>query len=201
MYKVGITGGIGSGKSMICQIFELLGVPVYYADARAKLLMWQNKKLKQQIKSAFGSEVYHSNGRINRPYLASKIFSDKELLKTINSLVHPAVQKDTEAWYKSLESSVCPYALKEAAIMIESGSHVYLDALIVVTCPVEIRVSRVIKRDKSKSEDIKRRIASQMPDEERIKYATYIINNDGTQSIVNQVWALHKQLCIKAASW
>jgi dephospho-CoA kinase len=198
MYKVGITGGIGSGKSTICKLFELLEVPVYYADARAKLLMWQDKSLKLEIKNVFGNEVYHSNGRINRALLANKIFSNTELLKTINNLVHPVVQKDTEAWLNSLATHDLPYALKEAAIMIESGSHLHLDALIVVTCPLAIRIKRVLNRDRSKAEEIKRRINSQMPDEERLKYANYIINNDGTESIVNQVWTIHSQLVVKS---
>jgi len=198
MYKVGITGGIGSGKSTICKLFELIGVPIYYADTRAKILMWKDKTLKSEIKNVFGAEVYHSNGRINSALLANKIFSNKELLNTINNLVHPVVHKDTEAWYKGLESSKAPYAIKEAAIMIESNSHLHLDALIVVTCPVDIRITRVLKRDKSKAEDIKRRINNQMSDNERLKHANYIINNDGTHSVIAQVCTIHQKLVAKS---
>ena len=132
MYKVGITGGIASGKTTICKIFELLGVPVYYADDRAKQLMTASKVIKHQIITLFGTEAYFKNGRLNRKYIGSIAFNDPPILKKLNAIVHPAVIQDGHDWFEKLKD--VPYALKEAALLIESGSYKTLDKTIVVTC-------------------------------------------------------------------
>ncbi|MBK8388059.1 MAG: dephospho-CoA kinase [Saprospiraceae bacterium] len=192
MYKVGITGGIASGKTTICKIFELLGVPVYYADDRAKQLMTASKVIKHQIITLFGTEAYFKNGRLNRKYIGSIAFNDPSILKKLNAIVHPAVIQDGHDWFETLIE--VPYSLKEAALLIESGSYKTLDKTIVVTCPEEIRLLRAAKRDKAKVTDIKSRMQNQMPDEERIKYADYIINNDGKDLLIPQILHIHQQI-------
>jgi len=192
MYKVGITGGIASGKTTICKIFELLGVPVYYADDRAKQLMTASKVIKHQIITLFGTEAYFKNGRLNRKYIGSIAFNDPPILKKLNAIVHPAVIQDGHDWFEKLKD--VPYALKEAALLIESGSYKTLDKTIVVTCPEEIRLLRATKRDKAKVTDIKSRMQNQMPDAERIKYADYIINNDGKDLLIPQILDIHVQI-------
>ena len=145
MKRIGITGGIGSGKTTVCKIFESLGIPVYYADDRAKVLMTENKKLVDEIKKLIGDKSYFEDGSLNRQYIASVVFKNKNKLEQLNSLVHPAVAKDGILWQQS--QSVVPYTLKEAALLIESGSFQALDYLITVWAPKETRIQRVIKRD------------------------------------------------------
>lgn len=191
MKKVGVTGGIGSGKTTICKMFELLGIPIYDADSRAKWLMTYNKSLKQSIKTLLGTESYHRNGRLNRGVVAKKVFSDKKLLSGLNALVHPAVAEDSNNWFENQEG---PYAIKEAALMIESGSHTELDYLIVVTCDEEERVRRVIKRDQTNEKAVRSRIANQLDEKTRLKHADFIIDNSGEESVINQVLEIHKRL-------
>jgi len=192
MLKVGITGGIGSGKTTCCRIFETLGIPVYYADEGAKRLMYKNKKLKTEIKKVLGDEAYHSNGRMNKAYIGQKIFSDKSLLKKVNALVHPAVALDVMAWFGNIKNK--PYALEEAALLIESGAYKFFDELIVVTAPINRRISWVMKRDKLSKKEVSQRLKNQLSDEERIKKANFIIANDGEIPLIQQVYAIHKQL-------
>lgn len=192
MYKIGITGGIGSGKTTICRIFESLGIPVYYADDRAKKLMTGNKNVKSELIQLFGNDAYFKNGRLNRKYIASLAFNDETLLKKLNAIVHPAVIKDGHEWF--LKQQASPYALKEAALLIESGSYKSLDKVIVVICPEEIRLERAMKRDKAKLSDIKKRMAQQMTDRERKSFANYVINNDGKHSLISQILAIHHQI-------
>ena len=191
MISVGVTGGIGSGKSTVCRIFEQLDIPVYYADKEAKRLMSHNPELKTQIKSLLGHQAYHSNGRLNRKYVASIIFSDKELLEKLNKLVHPAVRKDAKAWTQRQNSK---YSLQEAALFVENGSYKQLDYLIVVTAPVEMRIKRVVKRDHSNFDEVKRRIDSQLPEIEKKKVADFIIDNSGDVSLIHQVLKIHRKL-------
>lgn len=191
MIKVGITGGIGSGKSTVARMLAEKGIPVYYADARAKYLMSYDPELKSAIKEAFGPEVYHRNGRLNRAALAKIIFSDKAKLQTINGLVHPAVARDGERWFDEQNTH---YALKEAALMIESGSHKSLDKLIVVVADKEERINRVVKRDRTDRKAIMARINNQMSDEQRLAEADYVIDNNDFDKLQEQVDALHDQL-------
>lgn len=191
MIKVGLTGGIGSGKTTVAKLFAAKGIPIYYADTRAKYLMTYDKSLKSKIIEAFGKEVYHRNGRLNRKILASIIFNDKSKLTIINSLVHPAVAADGEAWYAAQKTA---YAIKEAALMIESGSHNDLDTLVVVTADIEERIRRVRKRDKASIKDVESRINNQLSDAERLTHADYVIDNNDKRMLQEQVDALHEEL-------
>lgn len=160
--KIGITGGIGSGKSTVCRLFEELGIPVYNADERAKYLMQHEHYLIDEIKKNFGEEVYE-NGQLNRALLASKVFHDKEKVNLLNSLVHPAVFRDSERWIEEQQTAHPPYAIKEAALLIEAGSYKYLDKLIVVTAPLAVRLQRVCERDQVSVEEVQARMKNQLP--------------------------------------
>ncbi len=145
--KIGITGGIGSGKTTVCKIFETLGIPVYYADDRAKELMVTNPDLVAGIKKLFGEEAYHSDGSLNRAHIAALAFGDAAMLAQLNALVHPAVHQDGYEWAESQTDA--PYTLREAALVFESGGHKKLDKVITVFAPKEMRIERVMARDKA----------------------------------------------------
>jgi dephospho-CoA kinase len=189
--KIGITGGIGSGKTTVCKIFETLGIPVYYADERAKWLMTNDLELVKNIKILFGKAAYN-DGILNRSYIAEIAFSDPQKLEQLNSLVHPAVLRDGEIWQESHPN--VPYTLKEAALLFESGSYKQLDKIIVVTAPLELRIQRVLQRDQTSREAVEARIAKQMLEEEKIKRADFIIINDNTHALIPQVLQIHRQL-------
>ncbi len=195
MLKVGITGGIGSGKTTCCKMFEALDIPVYYADEGAKRLMYKNKKLKTEIKKVLGEEAYYNNGKMNKAYIGSKIFNDKSLLKKVNNLVHPAVAMDVMNWFGSIKNK--PYGLEESALLIESGAYKFFDELIVVTAPIEKRIEWVMKRDKLSKKEVSQRLKNQITDAERIKKANFVIVNDGTIPLTVQVHTIHKQLTKK----
>jgi dephospho-CoA kinase len=192
--KVGITGGIGSGKTTVCKLFEELGAPVYYADDRAKYLMQHEHHLIDEIKRNFGEDVYE-NCRLNRKLLAERVFNDKAKLALLNSLVHPAVFRDTERWVEDQKERKVPYVLKEAALLVETGSYKVLDKLIVVTAPMDLRMQRVSHRDQVDTEEVIARIKNQLPDEEKIKLADFVITNDkDLENLRTQVLAIHHQL-------
>lgn len=191
MIKVGLTGGIGSGKTTVAKLFAQKGIPIYYADTRAKYLMTFNKPLKAKIINTFGKIVYHRNGRLNRKALAKIVFNDKSKLAVINQLVHPVVAIDGEKWYQQQHT---PYAIKEAALMIESGSHKDLDILIVVTADMEERISRVMSRDKASRKQVESRINNQLSDSKRMPFADYIIDNNDRKTLQKQVDDIHKRL-------
>lgn len=191
MLKVGITGGIGSGKTTVCQLFELYGVPVFYADERAKLLMHTDPILIDGIKEAFGKSVYLKDGYLDRKKLAAIVFNDAKQLERLNSLVHPAVFKDFDSWSSQQKS---PYVLKEAAILFESGSDIDCSFTILVTSPPEIRISRVMSRDKISDDEVKKRMDKQMSDEKKRELADFIIRNDEQQLLIPQVIDLHHKL-------
>lgn len=195
MLKVGITGGIGSGKSSVCKIFEVLGVPVYYADDRAKALMTEDQELVAGLIARFGEDTYQ-NGQLNRPYLAEKVFNDKEALAALNALVHPAVAKDALKWHQQHQNA--PYTIKEAALLFEAGSYKQLDQVIVVTAPKAIRIKRVMQRDGSTQEQVEARMDNQWPEEKKIELADHIIINDGEHELIEQVMKLHQQLLEEA---
>lgn len=194
MIKVGITGGIGSGKTTACRLFEVLGIPVYYADPRAKWLMTYDKALKQSIKDLLGAEAYHRNGRLNRAAVAGKIFTDKALLQGLNALVHPAVGIDAQRWYAEMAAEGHPYALKEAALLVENGSYKTLDYLISVSAPEKLRIERVMARDGISAEQVEQRMSNQLPQSAKDEVADFIIHNDGKQSLIRQVWSIHRSL-------
>lgn len=195
MLKVGITGGIGSGKSSVCKIFEVLGVPIYYADDRAKALMTTNTDLIAGIKERFGEAAY-VNGQLDRGYLAGKVFNNKEALAALNALVHPAVALDAERWHK--EHLKAPYTLKEAALLFEAGSYKQLDKIIVVTAPKKVRIQRVMQRDNVTAELVEARMNNQWPEEKKVALADYVIDNSGEQELIDQVMQLHQQLLKEA---
>ncbi|MDB5227352.1 MAG: dephospho-CoA kinase [Bacteroidota bacterium] len=192
MLKVGITGGIGSGKTTVCGIFSTLGIPVYYADIRAKELMISDEGLKNQITKLFGDEAYQPDGGLNTKFIAAKAFTGKTLLQQLNALVHPAVFNDSITWFQQHADK--PYALYEAAIMFESGSNKMMDKMITVYAPEEDRISRIIARDKVGRVDVLERINKQLPEEEKIKRADFIIYNDETHPLIEQVMSIHEQL-------
>ncbi|MCB9191081.1 MAG: dephospho-CoA kinase [Flavobacteriales bacterium] len=190
MKVVGITGGIGSGKTTTCKIFEQLNVPVYYADIRAKELMLHNEQLRSKIIQAFGEKAY-SNGHLNREYLAKVVFSSKEKLSVLNGLVHPAVGADFEAWLEEHESA--KYVLKEAAILFESGAYHNVDVTVLVIAPKEVRIDRVTERDGFTRDEVLKRMNNQWTQERKAKLADHIINNDGTELLIPQVLELHRK--------
>lgn len=199
MLKIGITGGIGSGKTTVAKIFESLGVPVYYADDAGKRLMQENIALREAIQTAFGAETYNTpDGSLNRAYLAKVVFSDIIKLRTLEALVHPVVAADTEKWVLSQRANTA-YVLKEAALMFESGAYLQLDKIIVVYAPEQVRIGRVMARDKSSEGDVRARMAKQWPDEEKLKRGDFVIYNDGQQLIIPQILSLHTQLNLLAA--
>ncbi|MGB0862155.1 MAG: dephospho-CoA kinase [Saprospiraceae bacterium] len=190
--KIGITGGIGSGKTTICKIFEVLGIPVYYADDRAKRLMVENEILKKGIIELFGKNAYLENGELNRAHIAGIAFKDANILKALNNLVHPAVHKDANEWADAQTDA--PYSLREAALIFEGGGYKLLDKVITVFAPKEVRIERVMARDKVDKAAVEARISKQMPDEEKIKLADFVIINDGKTSLVEQVVKIHRLL-------
>lgn len=190
--QIGITGGIGSGKSLIGKIFQTLGVPVYDADSRAKMVMTTDVILIDQIKKEFGILSYDESGMLNRERLAKSVFNDPEKLSRLNSLVHPMVAVDYSQWVK--EQSEAKYCLKEAALLFESGSFQLPDKIIVVTAPDELRIKRVLQRDPHRSRaDVERIIKNQMSQEEKIKKSDFIIKNDESELVIPQVLRLHER--------
>lgn len=190
--KIGITGGIGSGKTLVCSIFASLGIPIYNADERAKWLMQHHQPLKEAIIKAFDAEVYNDHGVLQNAVLAQKVFGNKAQLDILNGLVHPAVAKDGQAWQE--QNQHAPYTLKEAALLYESCSYKSLDKIIVVAAPEAIRIERVMKRNATSAEEIKKRMANQMPEEEKISRADFVLVNDGHKPLLKQVLELHRVL-------
>jgi dephospho-CoA kinase len=190
--RIGITGGIGSGKSLICKIFALLGAPIYDADSRARKLMTEDPVLVDQIKKKFGIQSYQIDGSLNREYLSKEVFNDLMKLDELNRLVHPRVAIDGQKWMN--ENADAPYLIKEAALLFESGAHKALDKIIVVIATDALRVQRVINRDKTRSkEDVLKIIKSQMGEEEKISRADFVIKNDETTLVIPQVVKLHER--------
>jgi dephospho-CoA kinase len=195
--QIGITGGIGSGKSLVCRIFIALGVPVYDADSHAKKLMTTDGILISSIKKEFGDLSYYPDGNLNRAYLADHVFNNEEKLKLLNGLVHPRVKVDFELWLGKQHDK--PYVVKEAALLFEAKTNQILDKVIVVSAPESLRIKRVLNRDKQRSvEQIKAIVEKQMPEEQKLEHADYIIVNDETELVIPQVLKLHKAF-IKAS--
>lgn len=184
MKKLGITGNIGSGKSTVSKLFMQMGFPVYDADSRAKALMVSDPQLVTQIKSIFGEQAYQVDGQLNRGHIAQIAFSDSSKLQDLNKAVHPAVRRDFKEWTESKKEAL---VIKEAALMIESGSYHDLDALILVQAPLELRISRAMKRDQSSRDSVEARLKNQMSEEDKIPFANYIIHNDENHLLIPQV--------------
>ncbi|HEY4788006.1 MAG TPA: dephospho-CoA kinase [Bacteroidales bacterium] len=188
MIKVGITGGIGSGKSTVCDVFRKLGIYVYVADERAKVLMNTDFQVKEKLISRFGQSIYSDN-QLDRKLFAGVIFKDIKALEFVNSVVHPAVAIDFQKW--SDEHKGEPYVLEEAALLFESGANKTMDKMITVYAPVDLRIKRAILRDGSTAALIKQRMDNQVADEEKVKYSDFVIYNDEKQSVIEQVMKLH----------
>ena len=197
MLKVGITGGIGSGKTHICQLFQQLGVPVYNADERAKNLMNNDPIVKQGLVDTFGPEVFNKDG-LNRDFLAQVVFKDKVKLKQLNDIVHHAVAQDAQAWH--LQHNDKPYTIKEAALLFETGSFKELDKTILVHAKEDERILRVMRRDKVSKEKVLARIKNQFTDLVKMEHADFIINNDGNREIEKMVEKIHSYFNMAAIS-
>ncbi|WP_128547710.1 dephospho-CoA kinase [Larkinella soli] len=189
---IGVTGGIGSGKSTVCRIFESLGVPVYLADERAKWLTGHDAILKADIIRLLGSDAYTPTGQYNRSWVAAQVFGQPELLGQLNALIHPRVYADTETWVRS--HAEFAYLIKEAALLRAAGDGNSLNKLVVIHAPPELRVQRIRKRDPHRSEEeIRNIISRQVSDEERLAMANYVIENDETRMLIPQVLRLHEE--------
>jgi len=194
MKIIGITGGIGSGKTTTCEVFQELGVPVYFADLRARELMTSSQELKEKIIQVFGNQAY-DGGKLNRAYLAQQVFNSKEKLSVLNGLVHPAVANDFENWVEEQKGE--KYVLKEAAILFESGAYQDVDITVLVIAPESMRLERVMARDGSTKEDVLKRMKNQWTQERKLKLADYIVTNDGTHLLIPQVLELHERFSAK----
>lgn len=195
MLKIGITGGIGSGKTTICKVFETLGVPVFYADTVAKQIMTKDAVLMQGVKDTFGAESYFNDGTLNNKHIANIVFNNESELLKLNSLVHPAVFRAFDEWDAKLPKHL-PYSLKEAALLFESGSYKMCDKNILVIAPHTLKIARVTQRDKVSEEQVLARMGKQFTDEQKIKMADYLIENNESKSIILQVLDLHEQFSV-----
>lgn len=192
MIKVGITGGIGSGKTTVCKVFQILGVPIYFADIQAKVILDTNEEVKLKIINCFGNELLSDSGFVDRIKLAAFVFNSKEKLEKLNAILHPLVQIDFENWLK--QHATYNYILKEAAILFESGSFKNLDSIITVIAPLDLRISRVMFRDDISKSQIESRIDKQISDEEKIKRSQFVIYNNEQEFLIPQILKIHKQL-------
>lgn len=191
--KIGVTGGIGAGKSVVCQIFSLLGAPVYYADERAKALMVQDVDVVTSIKREFGENAYLIDGSLDRVFLANHVFKNDARLKIINGIVHPAVANDFDRWSKI--HAHLPYLIKEAALLVESKAYKLLDYLITVTAPMDTRVDRVLARDQHRTKiTIDEIVSKQLSDQAKIEKSQFVITNDGQSLVIPQVLKIHEFL-------
>lgn len=191
MLKIGLTGGIGSGKSFVGKVFRSLGIPVYEADVEAKRLMVEDAEVVSGITSLIGSEAYYS-GKINREYIASRVFKDKALLADLNEIVHPALGHDFERWVERQTGS--KYVIEEAAILFESGASDRMDYSIVVQADEDTRLKRVMERDGVLEEAVRARMANQLSGDELIKMADFIIYNENDRLILPQIVDLHSKI-------
>lgn len=190
MLQIGITGGIGSGKSTVARIFEILGIPVYYADASAKRLMNEDPELRELLIVHFGEKTFEY-GELNRAYLSAIVFNNKEKLELLNSLVHPVTIRDAGEW---MQKQTAPYAIKEAALIFESGAQEHLDYVIGVSSPVNLRIHRAKKRDTISRAEVTARMAKQIHEPIKMRLCNFIITNDEQQLLTPQVLLLHKKL-------
>ncbi|SMB81937.1 dephospho-CoA kinase [Hymenobacter roseosalivarius DSM 11622] len=191
MLRIGITGGIGSGKSIVCRLFQLLGAPVYDSDYRAKWIMANELRLRAELLATFGPQTFSEAGQLDRAYLARVAFSDPAQLARLNALVHPHVGRDFEAWAAEQQQAGHPYLLKEAALLYESGAYRQLDRIITVFAPQAVRQARVLRRDPHRTAaDILAIVGKQMSEEEKVQRADYVVYNDDQQLLIPQVLAL-----------
>lgn len=190
MIRVGITGGIGSGKSVVCKIFNQLNIPVYDTDFEAKQIIIKSKSVISKIKKTFGNDSYFEDGRLNVQKIVSVIFSDKKALEKMNSIVHPAVFQDFEKWSKLQKN--CKYVIMESALLIETGYYKQLDKTICVLSPLELRTERTMQRNNISKEEVNDRISSQLSDEEKLKFTDFTIQNDNENMLIPQILKFHR---------
>ena len=190
MYTVGVTGGIGSGKSLVCRILSILGVPVFHADEEAKRLLVEPGAVRSQVEQAFGKDAY-PHGELDRAKLAKVVFNDADARARLNAIVHPAVRERFRSWAAEQKAA---YVVMEAALLVETGGAKHLDHLVVVSAPQELRVQRVMERDGVSAEQVNARISAQAPEADLLAAAGSVIVNDGSQLLLPQVLALHKRL-------
>jgi len=191
MLKVGITGNIGSGKTTISKVFEILGVPVFYADDAAKKVMVEDPILIDALKKEFGSKSYFDDSSLNRKHIAGIVFNNEAELAKLNAIVHPAVFRAFDNWLAGIKNA--PYVMKEAALLFESSSYKMCDKTIMITAPLELRINRVTLRDNLTRVEIESRNARQFSEEKKVQLADFVIRNDDTELIIPQVIELHKQ--------
>ena len=193
MKIVGLTGGIGSGKSSILKIFSKKGIPVYNADINARRLMHESKALKKEMIAIFGADIYQDN-ELDREKLAKLVFENKSKLERLNALIHPAVRDDFTLF---LSRQNAPYVIKEAAILFETGGNEHCDTVVLVTAPESVRIARVIERDHTDSSSVKKRVSHQSYDEDKIPMADYVINNIDWDETLKKIDEIHKDLLHK----
>ena len=190
MLKIAITGGIGSGKSLVCQVFKTLGIPIFNADAVSNQLVEHDTGLKTSIIKLFGKEAYINNN-YNRKYIAHIVFNQAEKLKALNELIHPKAIEAAKQWFEKQQT---PYAIKEAAILFESKAEQDIDIIIGVTAPEQIRIERVMQRIGCSKDEVIKRMQQQMPEDEKMKKCNYIIHNDNVTALIPQVLQIHEKL-------
>lgn len=193
--RVGLTGGIGSGKSTVADYFRELGVPVYDSDSRARVLMEDNPALRAKVEALLGPEAYSAN-RLNRPYVAARVFADSDLLAALNALVHPEVRLDFLEWTQQQQA---PYVVQEAAVLFENGGYRHLDRMVLVTAPEGLRLKRVMKRDGVGEAAVRARMNNQWDDGLKIPLADFVVDNTRRQTARSQVRTIHRQLLRLAA--
>jgi len=188
MLKIGLTGGIGSGKTLVASVFRELGAPVYQADKEARRLMETDEAVKRGVKDLFGETAYE-DGALNREYLAGKVFSDNNLLEALNSIVHPAVRKDFDKWTR--QHATIAYVVEEAAILFETGGNAMMDFTVVVKAEASTRIKRVMQRDRVTEAEVRQRMDRQMNDQEKELLADFVIYNEIDSMILPQIVDLH----------
>jgi dephospho-CoA kinase len=191
MLQVGVTGGIGSGKTLVCSVLEQLGVPVYHADLEARRLMNEDLQVREKIIDLFGEEAY-LDGALNRGFIAGQVFGDQQKLSRLNALVHPAVRQDYTRWVA--EQLHVPYVVEEAAILFESGAAGFMDLKVLVYAPEPVRIKRVMKRDGVLEGNVRERMRNQMDEEEKRRLSDLVIMNDGETMLLPQVIDVHREI-------
>lgn len=195
MKKIGITGGIGSGKSVVGRLFQVLGVPLYDSDARAKWVMTHDPTLRRDLQAAFGPDTFTAAGDLNRPYLARTAFHDPTQLARLNALVHPAVGRDFAQWAAAQQQAGHAYVLKEAALLFESGAYRQLDKVITVFAPLALREARVLRRDPHRTPaDVAAIMGKQLSEDEKMQRADYVIYNDPQHALLPQVLKVNSEM-------
>jgi dephospho-CoA kinase len=190
MLRIGLTGGIGSGKSTVARIFEVLGIPVFYADIETRRIMNEDENLKESLIKHFGAETYKDD-QLNRSYIASVVFNDKEKLELLNSLTHPATMQYGQDW---MLKQTTPYAIHEAALIFEANVNKRLDYVIGVRAPLKLRIKRTMDRDKVTEEEVLKRMNGQMDEDKKMKLCDFVLINDEKELLTPQVVQLHQEL-------